>query len=304
MQYNILVPEDLEDSRFYLKTLLETKGHKVTEAVNGKEALQLFQQTSFDLVITDIGMPEMDGLTLLRRIKIARPETPVIVISAHHELESVVEALRSGACDYITKPYEEQDVYDSIDRVTRLRTSEITDTICASYLIHESRHFEFENNPDQINAMAGFLAHSAAGLIVNGETQSIQISLIEALSNAVFHGNLEISSDIKNSQDLKSLENFDRLVNDKLKTAPYNSRKVTIDYSLDEHKICYVISDEGPGFDYHHLPDPLAPESFEKPSGRGLLMMRTFCDEVSWNKTGNEITLIKYRVDVKGLQPP
>jgi anti-sigma regulatory factor (Ser/Thr protein kinase) len=58
----------------------------------------------------------------------------------------------------------------------------------------------------------------------------------------------------------------------------------------------YTIADEGPGFDYRRLPDPLNPKSFFQPHGRGLLMIRTFCDEVSWNEKGNEVTLIKYVV--------
>jgi len=299
MPKKILIAEDMEDSRFYLQTILEVRGHHIAAVENGKKALHLFRETDFDLVISDINMPEMNGLQLLREIKNSHPQMPVIIISAYRDLENVIEALRSGACDYITKPYEEQQVIDSIDRVSRLNEADIVEKTFTRNLIQENRRFEFATNPDEINGIANYLCSNLLLLGLRAEIQPLQVSLIEALNNAVYHGNLELSSNIKNEDNIKTFDTFRGIALEKLKLPLYNTRKVTVDFSLDQKKIRYIIRDEGTGFDHRKLPDPRDPESFLKPSGRGLLMIRSFCDEVTWNTTGNEITLVKYR-DIKG----
>jgi CheY-like chemotaxis protein len=295
MTQKILIAEDMEDSRFYLQTLLEGRGYQVAAAENGKSAIHLFQENDFDLIISDIRMPEMDGLSMLRTIKKSHPQTPVIIISAYRELENVIEALRYGACDYITKPYEEKQVFDSIDRVSRLTDIETIEKNFTGHLRHEFRSFDFETHPDEVNEMAHYLCRNLTLLGLKAEVQSLQVSLIEALTNAVYHGNLELSSTMKKGGDINTFKTYREAALEKLKLAPYKTRKVRVEYSLDQQKVQFVIRDEGPGFDPSKLADPTDPESFLKPSGRGLLMIRTFCDEVNWNKTGNEITLVKFR---------
>ncbi len=287
--------EDLEDSRFYLQNLLEQKGFITEAAENGKVAFQKFKEGRFDLVITDLKMPGMSGITLLKMIRETNPDIPVIMISAYREINDVVEALRIGACDYIAKPYEEKDLFRSIDRAIRLTDLGRTQKICASYVTSEIRRFEFDNQPEYINSMARFLCRDLALQGMHAEMQSMQVSLIEALNNAIFHGNLEISSDVKDSNDISSFKQYLKIANKRRSLNPYKSRKVTIVYTLNSEKTEYVVRDEGPGFDFKTLPDPLDPESFIKPTGRGILLIQTFCDEVTWNEKGNEITLVKYR---------
>ena len=78
---------------------------------------------------------------------------------------------------------------------------------------------------------------------------------------------------------------------------PYKSRKIHVSVHVEEDHGISVIRDEGPGFDPRQLPDPTEPTNLEKPSGRGLLLMRTFMDEVAYNEEGNQVTLIKRRIN-------
>lgn len=294
MKIKILVAEDLEDSRLYLETLLENKGFQVRGAKNGAEALHLYETEAFDLVVTDIRMPKMDRLALLRAINSRGIDTPVIIISAYEELDSLKEALRLGACDYIAKPYAERDIYQSIDRASRFIKSERADTVCNEYLVRESRHFVFENNLDQVSIMSRFLCQGLGVIGLKDELPSLQVTLIEALNNAILHGNLEMHSGLKKADDINSFGVFNQMARKRSTQPPYQERKVKVDRYLDREKICYTIRDEGAGFDLNTLPDPLDPESFLDASGRGVLMIRTFCDEVVWNEKGNEIKLVKY----------
>lgn len=104
---SMLVVDDNEINRDILRRLLESQGHTVTTAENGRRALDLVGQGAFDLVLLDIVMPEMDGFTVLMELK-ANPrvrDIPVIMISALNEIEYVVSCIKLGAEDYLTRPY-------------------------------------------------------------------------------------------------------------------------------------------------------------------------------------------------------
>lgn len=106
----ILVVDDEDSVRAVLSQVLKEGGYKVTEAANGAEALTLIEKKSFPLVITDIVMPEMTGIELLKEIKDRYPSTQVIIITSHASLSTAVEALRCGAYDYLFKPFKDLDL--------------------------------------------------------------------------------------------------------------------------------------------------------------------------------------------------
>jgi len=101
----ILVVDDEELIRTLVRERLEIAGYSVEEACNGKDALVKLAGKCYTVLLTDIRMPEMDGITLLRESTSRFPETAGIVMSAHAELDTAVSALKIGACDYITKPF-------------------------------------------------------------------------------------------------------------------------------------------------------------------------------------------------------
>ena len=122
----------------------------------------------------------------------------------------------------------------------------------------------------------------------------IVTALKEALLNAIEHGNLELDSKMR---DDGTGEEFYRLAETRMQQEPYCNRRVTVTMRLSPEQLAYVIRDEGPGFDPSTLPDPTDPESIQRAHGRGLLLIRSFMDDVVFNEAGNQITLIKYRID-------
>lgn len=109
-EMRILVVDDEDSVRRVLSQVLSEDGFKVTEAASGAEALDQFEKTPFSLVITDIVMPEMTGIELLKKIKSRYPSTEVIIITSHASLSTAVEALRCGAYDYLFKPFGDLDL--------------------------------------------------------------------------------------------------------------------------------------------------------------------------------------------------
>ena len=102
----VLVVDDDTDTADMLKTLLEVSGMEAEACYSGEESLTRVGQSAFDLVLTDVSMNGMDGLTLCKRLLASAPDVPVIVVTGHASMESAVKALRVGAYDYLPKPVE------------------------------------------------------------------------------------------------------------------------------------------------------------------------------------------------------
>src|SRR5512143_1200790 len=106
MPDTILVVDDEQIIRESASFILRKEGFTVEEAPNGKAAYEKFLEKTFDLVITDLEMPEMKGLELLSKIREVNPQTIVIILTAYGSLETAISALRLGASDYLLKPIE------------------------------------------------------------------------------------------------------------------------------------------------------------------------------------------------------
>jgi len=117
----ILVVDDEEAIREVISTLLDAQGFHCTTAQNGKLGLEAFRRDSFDLVLSDIVMPEMDGLKLLGELRLDDPDVPVIMVTAMHDISIALEAIRAGAYDYILKPFEKDQLYLSVRRALEHR---------------------------------------------------------------------------------------------------------------------------------------------------------------------------------------
>jgi DNA-binding NtrC family response regulator len=116
----ILVIEDNESLREVLKEALTTEDYSVTEAGSAEEGLEKFRDGDFDLVISDLKLPEADGLSVLEAVKKEKPDTDVIIITAYGTVDKAVDAMKKGASDFITKPF-------SIDQI-RLQAAKVLRT--------------------------------------------------------------------------------------------------------------------------------------------------------------------------------
>lgn len=117
----VLVVDDEEAIREVVSTLLESQGYRCTTCPNGRAALDAFRKDTFDLVLSDIVMPEMDGLKLLAELHSDDPDVPVIMVTAMHDISIALEAIRAGAYDYILKPFEKDQLHLSVRRAVEHR---------------------------------------------------------------------------------------------------------------------------------------------------------------------------------------
>jgi anti-sigma regulatory factor (Ser/Thr protein kinase) len=123
------------------------------------------------------------------------------------------------------------------------------------------------------------------------QTESIRIgvALEEALLNAIFHGNLEVSSELRQEDE----RHYYRQAGERCGQFPYRDRRVVFNFKMTHEEARFSVEDEGQGFDLNKLPDPTDPENLDRIGGRGLFLVRTFMDEVQFNKKGNRVVLVK-----------
>jgi cyclic di-GMP phosphodiesterase len=110
----ILIVDDEPMIRNILKTVVEAEGFKSDTAENGRKALELLQENHYQMVLTDMRMPVMDGLCLLQHVKANYEDTPVIMITAVSDANSAIDTLSSGACDYVIKPFNVSELRNKI----------------------------------------------------------------------------------------------------------------------------------------------------------------------------------------------
>ena len=118
---NILVVDDEEAIREVVSTMLEAKGYRCTAVQNGRVAQDEVKKCTPDLVLSDMIMPEMDGIKLLEWMRQYDPEVPVIMVTAIHDISTALEAIRRGAYDYILKPFEKDQLFLGVGRALQHR---------------------------------------------------------------------------------------------------------------------------------------------------------------------------------------
>ena len=111
---SVLVVDDEPGIREFLQIMLDREGYDVSCAANGREAINFFKKKRYDVVVADIRMPKVNGFEVLNRIKELSPETNVIMITAYASFESAVESMKEGAYDYITKPFNVDEVKTTV----------------------------------------------------------------------------------------------------------------------------------------------------------------------------------------------
>ena len=121
----VLIIDDHDSMREGLELLMRRRGHRTQSARGGEEGLRLLQDEGADLVITDLKMARVDGMTVLAQVKESSPSTEVLVITGFGTIEKAVEAMKLGACDFISKPFSSEEFAIKVDRILRERDAKI-----------------------------------------------------------------------------------------------------------------------------------------------------------------------------------
>ncbi len=290
----ILLVDDSKFDRLFAERLLTKQdGWQVSTATDGTEALEHLGQHRCDLIISDLRMPRMDGLTLLAKVRESYPHVPLVIVTSFGSEEVAMTALKHGAASYVPKQHLESSLCDTVTTVLTARDNDRQRHRLLSMVTRHALEIRLPNDRQQIPATVAYLQEigRSVGVIGDGDAVQFGVALEETLVNAVVHGNLEVSSDLKEAGTTA----YEDTVAMRREQAPYAQRRVTVDACFTSEVAEVTIRDEGPGFDFAALPDPRDPENLLRASGRGLLLVSAFMDEVHFNDAGNAVTLVKRR---------
>jgi len=292
---HVLVVDDSALDRRLATRMLEEIGLDVVGATHGRDAVRLIELSVPDLVLTDMQMPEMDGLALVQHVTEAYPAIPVILMTAFGSEELAVKALQIGAASYVPKQNLARDLVGTVKNVLAVARARHATRAMLGSLTRIESDYVLSNTLEGLDSLLGQIKEQMRQMKVFGEHEILRIgtALYESLVNAIEHGNLELKSA---DRELPH-QDYRRLFEERSQKSPYRSRHVYLTSSLSRNRAEFTLRDQGPGFDVSKLRDPTAPENVDQVNGRGLFLIRTFMDEVRFNARGNEITMIKRRSD-------
>jgi CheY-like chemotaxis protein len=286
----LIVDDSAVDRRLAGRLLEKQLGLEVSYAKDGRAALKALDKELPDLVLTDMHMPNMNGLELVEHIRTNHPLIPVILMTAFGSEELAVEALRKGAASYVPKRVLAEELTGTVDSVLGVAQAAAEQSKLLASLVQTESRYLLDNDPAVIPPLIGQVQAELKRLRLVDDTGSIRVTvaLREAVLNAMEHGNLEMPSSLREAGD----DRYDRLKEERRGQAPYRDRRVHVVTRLTQSEAVFVVRDEGPGFDPSVLPDPTDPANLANVSGRGLLLIRTFMDEVYHGDAGREITMV------------
>jgi CheY-like chemotaxis protein/anti-sigma regulatory factor (Ser/Thr protein kinase) len=294
----LLVVDDSPMDRKLIGGLLSRQGGDwvVEYAEHGMDAMYRMDEMMPDVIVTDLIMPKMDGIELVTSVRKNYPEIPVILTTAHGNEQLALEALDKGAASYVPKLQLNNKLVETVKQMLDVARADRSYKRLIGSLSETQFRFYVDNDPALIPPLVNLVQQMAYGMRLCDTTgrRRLGIALDEALLNAMYHGNLELPKDqLQNVRSVLREGKEVKLIQQRRVLPIYADRRVMVEVNITPQRGRFVIRDEGPGFH----PDVVAhvndPSVLEHEGGRGLVLMKNFMDEMKFNETGNEVTLVK-----------
>ncbi len=296
----VLLVDDSATDRKMIGGILERNGFAVRYAENGNGALKQLHRSLPEIVLTDMQMPEMDGLELVKSIRAEFPHVPVILMTGHGSETLAAQALQHGAASYVPKSQIAKLLVDSVRHVLELARGDNNFRRLIDQTKLTDFQFELPNDPSLVEPLITLVQQMVAGMQICDAAGCLQIgvALEHAILNAMYHGNLELSSEeLRTEPKPIGTPPVDAetpsLLQRRLVSDPYQKRMVHVRALIGREEARLTVRDEGRGFDVQSCLNVSL--SDDETAGRGLVLMWALMDKVIYNKTGNEVTLVKRR---------
>jgi CheY-like chemotaxis protein len=291
---NLLIVGDSVEARLCVGEFLQReKGAFTVSTTSNAQALEALDRYKPDIVLAELDDRAAVSLELMTRIRQQSPFVPMILVAYPGTEKMLMKMLRLGASSFVAVGDLGRILLSALGQVLALSRKERRCQRLVGFMTGTECSFLLDNDHTLVPSLMGYLQEGLTRMKLcdAAETVQVGIALGEALWNALYHGNLEISSALRQHDEGAFLEEAE----ERRQLSPYKYRRIHVNARIDSSEAVYVIRDEGPGFDYSALPDPTAPANLEKSTGRGILLIRAFMDEVIYNDKGNQITMVKRR---------
>ncbi len=286
----MLVVDDQDALRTVLCRMLTREGFEPIEATDGEEAIERYRTLMPAVVVSDITMPRMDGLALLREIRKIDPGAAVILMTGHGNEDILLKALQGGATNFFKKPLDLRVLVREIRQIFQYKVEAARSYLFSPFLLEETKSFALTSGNAPYLPVINQITLQLPCLLADAEILNLKIGIEEMITNAIEHGNLGISFAEKSAAVEEG--KLGELVTDRLARGANAAKRVFISSCLTGDSFRISIRDEGEGFDWRNLP-ALVPENLLAYSGRGIFLTKIYFDEVRYNEGGNEVTLVK-----------
>jgi len=260
----------------------------ILEADNGKSAMEQIAAHLPDLVLTDLHMPEMDGLELVAAVKEDFPHIPVILMTGQGNEDVAALALRQGAASYVPKVRLADDLVSTLNQVHSAAKSEQSQSHLMHYLGEASATFQLPNDPMLIRACVNHLMNMLRCLPLGDETERLRVGIAvqEAVNNAYYHGNLEVTTAAGDDH-----ARFNEVAMSRCYEEPYMQRRISVTARINREQAEFIIRHDGPGFDFGSVNGE---DAGNDKRGRGMTLMESTMDEVRFSDDGTEVTMVRH----------
>ena len=273
---HILVVDDDPDIHVLLSSILAESGCSIESAYDGNQGLAMLDSGSYDLVLTDVRMPGLDGLELLQKIQERRPSTPVVVMTAQNTPENVIRAIREKAFAYFSKPFAPYAVRDIVSNA--LESGAAADDIEVLSARPHWVALRLRCKLRTAERLVQFIRELPVGLTTD-QQDDIAMGFRELLMNAIEHGG---HSDPEKKVEVACVRASEAIL--------YYIRDPGDGFSFDN--LSHAAVSDSPEDPFHHAEVRL--EAGMRPGGLGIYMTRQIADELIYSEKGNEVLLVKY----------
>lgn len=288
----ILIVDDSPIDRAVMTRLLAAReSFEVIQADDGADALQLLKEKTPQLIVTDMQMPNVNGLQLIESVARHQPDLPVILITARGSEQLAVQALEKGAASYVPKTRLADDLISTVNRVLHTRRSNVAAGIARESLIRTQSEYVFGNSPELLTSASEVLTQQACSgwSVSKRELLRLQMTLEEALRNALYHGNLSLDPRLREAD----LALYHQLAAQRATEDPWSERRIHVCAEAAPDTASWEITDDGNGFDFERFTAADQALALQQPFGRGIVLMRSIMDDVEFLDGGRTVRLTK-----------
>ncbi len=296
---NILVADDNEIKSEYVSKILKEEGHSIFVAEHSDQVFTILEKNEISMIIMSVELPGLSSKDFLEEIFKSDFSLPLIVMGDELQIEVIEMFLKEGAQNFLLKPINKETLLRAAKQSFEFLAMQKDFIEIVKSINKEHISFEIRTKDLNTKALIQILTRNLIpfGICLNENIQrQIRIAVDEAITNAIDYGNLELAEFSRDTMTSEGISEFAAEKNKRLKDPRFCNRLIKIDYQFRDKYVQYEITNEGKGFNVNKTITKVKKQGIFRMHGKGLILIKSFMDDVSWSHKGRTIRMKKSQV--------